>query len=189
MTGLIIVKRVDWRKRAPRAPIAPFTWDSVLSTYAGIDGELWPTEVFGVSESPSGLLSRKHLQDVLNWWRTTPDSARCDLLWCDSVPSQTQEQPAPDGFEFVGLDVGFEIDEYTVYGYSAVYQDVVFGQLKELTSFARFLNQQLLFPDAETAERFLRVRRNLSDTKVDLEREADLGELLTLVVYRCSTRG
>lgn len=178
MSGLVIVKRIDWRERTdpnkssvPRAPISPFTWDGVLANYAGIDGEVWPAECVTAGKFPrEGMASLSDSHGAIESWRCAQSRIRCDLLLCATEMPSSPLQINTGRFDFVGYDVGYEITESTLIACSLVYQDIIFGRFDALVEFGKLLNHHMLFTDPADAGAFIRTREFLLQQGYDLER-------------------
>ncbi len=66
----------------------------------------------------------------------------------------------------VGYDVGVCEEETT---YSSIFNEILFGKLKELTDFKDLLNENLLFPDKSIAEKYICLHNTLSALGIDVE--------------------
>lgn len=73
---------------------------------------------------------------------------------------------------YVGFEVGFCEEEGTVY--SSIFNEILFGCCDELVIFHSQLNKNFLFPNKESAERYLKVHREMALQGRDVEQGVEM---------------
>jgi hypothetical protein len=75
-------------------------------------------------------------------------------------------------FYFAGYEYGFIKDEINTY--SSIFNEILFGDISELISFNKRLNQALLFDDLKTATDYLHTHQKLSKEGKEVSYEKDM---------------
>lgn len=194
--GLIVIRAVDWRAEFPSRPSvqealkrAVLPYEDICARYRGIDGEAWPELVAqDALDLDAGLAPAGSLYKVTGYFHNLPADCDARLLMCARQDRTAEGEPPTDDFVFRGFDVGHWFNEYIAggYTYSAVCNELLFGQYEELRRHFDMLNESLLFPDIAHAADFIAVRRVLLERGADLEESDDEFPMCIISIHEFS---
>ncbi len=191
--GLMLLRRVNWHLSPPkgcgcsdRATLTGIDIPTIYARYRGVDGEVvWP-------ESPkerlnlfdAGLRPSTSLDEFVRLRARQQCEEPVDLLYCNwQTPDSPHSNSASPNFRPLGFDVAMPITTETRFGFSAIFQDILFGAYGELAGFVTRLNQNLLFERIEDAQEFIQLRDHLGEAGADLEVSTEGAELLPVSIH------
>ncbi|MDH4101743.1 MAG: hypothetical protein OEV28_14355 [Nitrospirota bacterium] len=186
--GLLVVKRGNWWDRCQGKGSyksqdgSPS--DEILQKYRGIEGFPWPEEdgkdKLGLE---NGLAPLGKFTVVRDYFQKVAAKYPVDFVCiCFPVRQKQMTIELPENFLFLGYDYGNYISEYNLF--SALLNEVVWGQNEEMRSYTRCLNEYLLFPKIEIVNELDRVRKKMLEHGVDLETEEEGEELEPIMIYQ-----
>src|SRR5438876_4141387 len=191
--GLLVVKRINWfsnpptgRPVADRIPAVAGSHDAILRRYRGIEGEAWPDgcEKQGL-RLEGGLASCEQYKLVSDYYGKVCKRYQCDLIHCQPAPTGEVKPPGvPLHFNFHGFDSGYYLSESN--NYSSLFNEVIYGKYDELKAYARLLNDSLVLPSIDIADKLNRSRRSLIEEGADLETSED-GEVFVAIAIHVPT--
>jgi hypothetical protein len=163
----------------------PLSVEGVYNQYKGIDGELWPNggEWDSVPHNEFSLAAEARAHELtakLKLKSVRPDTC---LALCDWAASSDSVSRVPAGFRFVGFDVALETNEYTMFVYSAIFNEILFGYYQELRTLVSKLNENLLFGNLSDAQIFVLRREDMLRAGAGLEDSDEDGVICPVAVY------
>lgn len=171
-SGLVVIKRyraggsdavsTGALRRVPSLSLDP---SQVLSMYRGLDGQPWPSELAEPSVV-DGFAPIARLGAILARLRGLQSAGPYELLYCMCMSGRQVLEPAPAGFESLGLDYGFYGDDET---YSVLFHEIALGLEPDMRQLVGLLNDHLLLPDIAAVEAVSSTRQRLLARGADLE--------------------
>lgn len=153
-----------WSNLIRKKQITELSVEQIIDRYQGFEGELiefLSAEEFKISS------------------HEIPKNSRVLIL-------NSFDEMLPPSLKECSLQIGFDIGvcevEKTLF--SSIFNEILFGNLKELTEFQHHLNNQLLFPDKANAEKYVSFHKKLSAQGKDVE---DYEELIIYEVRKYKT--
>lgn len=156
MHALILIERDpssynSWPSLIQKKSILNLSVEQVVNKYQGFEGEL--IFFFEVKENLTEF--KKNLNECLKLKKL----GSCFLLHVIShhseIPSVLKDQVVK-----LGYDVGMCEEEATIY--SSIFHELIFGYYEELINYKSLLNENLLFPDRSSAEKYVKTHNELS---------------------------
>lgn len=171
MNGFQVIRRDHWMKEAAYKnitkikPTIPIDLRSTLKKYRGIEGLPWPIES-GISplKLVDGLAPVTEYENVIKYFETALTKDFCDFIFCSTSDADFS---LPKNFRQLGFDYGLYPSEDG--NFSCIFHEVLFGHFDVLKSYAKHLNDYLLFPSEEICSAFRKERDYLKSTGEDLE--------------------
>lgn len=171
MHDLVLIEKFSlssgcWPNLIRDKRISNLSAEEILNKYQGFEGEL--VGIFKVEES------RKEIQKFTNQFLELKNLSNCLVLHVISgsnvMPSYLREETI-----FMGYDIGACDEEKTIY--SSIFNEVLFGGYDELVIYKDLLNENLLFPDKATAEKYVEVHNEMSAQGKDVE------DYMEMIIY------
>jgi len=168
LPGALLVRRVRARAegltKKPWNPAVDLSEDQLARSYRGIDGRPWPEELSLSIPRDGGLLGIEH-------WASLDAMAASQTNGnvYDAVILATGSSVELSSVAFLGFDVGFYNDEYSVF--SSIYHEAIHGPQLELRRYASRLNESLLFSTSADADSFRELRDDLRRRGRDVEHD------------------
>ncbi|PJD98320.1 MAG: hypothetical protein CK425_01165 [Parachlamydia sp.] len=171
MHDLVLIEKIPpssdcWPNLIRDKKILDLSVEEVINKYQGFEGEL--ICLFKVEEN------RQELEKFINQCLELKKLSSCLLLHVISgsevMPSSLREQAV-----FVGYDIGACDEEKTLY--SSLFNEVLFGGYEELIAYKDLLNDNLLFPDKATAERYVDLHNKMSAQGKNVE------DYMEMIIY------
>jgi hypothetical protein len=185
MGGLLVVRRINWFLSPPTGQPVPdrvpavrgCSHDEILRRYRGIEGDAWPDgEDIKKIRLEDGLASCEQFDLIYEYYSKVRGRFHCDLIHCwEATKGEVQSQNLPSSFNFCGFDYGYYLSEDN--HYSSLFNEIIYGKYEELRSYAKLLNESLLFPSKEIINRLGQTRKSLVKDGADLE-TCEGGEVL-----------
>lgn len=170
--GTLLIHRTNWFDKSKwphvkeKRPSIMLDHVDILRRYRGLEGELWPNNsamLFNLGECSIAPLEKYNKIHAYYVDMATRDIDEIyDFISLGEPTIASKNNPL-----FLGFEAGYLNSPDNVF--SCIFNDVIYGQYKELTCFARFLNKHLLFSSQEIARELLGVRNNLISKGLDLE--------------------
>ena len=162
--------------------------DALLDRYRGIEGRRWPEDPTALGiELESGLASLSQFNRVCEYAARIGRDLHVDLLFISADRSMSALQDLPSQLRFVGYDIGsWESD---LNAYSVLLNEVIFGEIPELTRFVKNLNENLLLLGTEQDLELLHARQRLVSGGADLESFHDDERIGAIRVHAPVKRG
>lgn len=175
MHRLILIERnpseySSWPSLQHKQKIPELTVQEIVSKYQGFEGEL--ISFFEVKENADDF--KKMMIEYLELNKL----GNCFILHVISTQS-TIPDFLKDHLIKLGYDVGVCEKEATVY--SSIFHEILFGIVNELIVFKECLNENLLFPNRDLAEKYVKVHNEMSALGKDVE---DYMEMKIYEVWR-----
>ena len=172
-SGYLIVRRFDYAHEVEqrfRKNVLALDPGDIEKRYVGLECEPWPNDIAPASlgEYPSLAPENERLALQRLYAANKASDPYLEFLHVTICRAGADDKPTPPlGFEFCGYDVGYLLSKYT--NYSALFNEVLFGQYEQLLAFAGRLNRSLLLPTSEEARFVVKVRKDLLQNGADLE--------------------
>ncbi len=181
--GLLVVNRLELMRKAERAgslayrdPALAISAEEIFRRYRGLDGVAWPTEGHPPLRTEDGLAEPSQLAAIEQYARKPPFPHDNDIILL--VPGGASNQDIQGlGWRAIGFDVGFFESELS--HFSVVLNEVIWGRIDELRSFAGKLNEHLLLKTLGDAQALARVHDSLAREGRDVED----GEVEPFAIY------
>lgn len=171
MHDLVLIEKFSpsdgcWQNLIRDKKILELSVEEILNKYQGFEGEL--ICILKIEEN------KQELKGFINQCLELKKLSNCLLLHVisgsDVMPSFLKEQAI-----FMGYDVGVCDKEQTIY--SSIFNEVLFGGYNELIAYKDLLNENLLFPDKATAERYVDLHNEMSAQGKNVE------DYMEMVIY------
>jgi len=146
-SGLLLIERFV----VSRETSIGISAEEARQRYRGFDGIVWPGETVRSIPLEDGLAPLSELPRLLAY---ASDLDGVDLIYC-----AFEGPPDSHGFRFLGYDIGYFESEYN--HFSTILNEIVFGEMDEMTRFGPVLNRSLLFDSSHDAERVVATRTRL----------------------------
>jgi hypothetical protein len=163
MTKLVILNKYSnssycWHNLEKKMKIAELSVEQVLSQYQGFEGDL--IEMLPIKEDVG------EQKEVIKKCKTFYSNPKHVVLFIvssgDSLPKFLQATT-----HFVGCDIGICEEDKTIY--SSVFNEILFGNVPELISQQKKLNENWLFPEILSAEKYVALHEMLAGQGEDVE--------------------
>lgn len=156
MSNIILVEkylRTDdcWAYLLKMNKVPGLTVEQVLNRYQGFEGE--DIACYQTSESDPEF---KEKIDLLDESLSSKNYLFLYVSLTENVNSSISDIAVK-----VGFDIGICEEDITIY--SSVFNEILFGYYDELAAFQNNLNENFLFPDRESAEKYLEVHRQMAE--------------------------
>lgn len=173
MNKIIFIKRYQpnslaWPNLERKKQMSTLTVKEILDKYQGFSGEL--TSLYYVKNNDPDL------KDVYELFLETPGIDDQVMLYVASKSVHELSIPARK----VGYDIG-QCDEENIF--SSITSEILFGAVEELIAFKNELNEHLLFPDIEQAEKYVKAHKLMSEQGKDVE---DYMPLVIYEIWKCN---
>ncbi len=159
-----------WKNLVNGKKIEELSVEEIVNKYQGFEGELISFFIFKKNEDK--------LREAISRFSELKKLSTCLLLHVISgsgiMPSSLREQAV-----FVGYDIGACDEEKTIY--SSIFNEILFGGYDELVSYKDLLNENLLFPDKATAEKYVDLHNQMSAQGKNVE---DYMEMIIYEVWK-----
>ncbi len=180
--GLLVVNRMELMRIAERAgrimdrePALAISAEEVFRRYRGLDGVAWSTEGHPPLRD-DGLAEPSQLAAIEDYARKLPSPHENDIILLVQ-PGTSGESTQRLGWRLIGFDVGYYESAWS--HFSVVLNEVIWGTIDELRSFADKLNEYLLLNNVGDAEALVRRHVALASEGSDVEQ----GEVEPLAIY------
>lgn len=156
MEKIILIERYSpssffWPNLIKYNKLTEFSVEKILNKYQGFEGDL--ITFFHVNDDSL------ELNQIKKNFLENKDSVNRFLFYLISgdnlAPIFLREHATQ-----VGYDVGVCEEEKTIY--SSIFNEIIFGNLEELVIWKKLLNENLLFPDKITVEKYVSLHNELS---------------------------
>lgn len=128
--------------------------EELLKKYQGFEGELIACS--SVHENKDVIEEERAIYKLLKLRNSNDDHMLyISTPYFEGLPLLLKEKALR-----VGFDVGVFEDDKTIY--SSIFNEILFGHLSELIVFKNLLNENLLFPDRQSAEEYVNFHNQLS---------------------------
>jgi hypothetical protein len=158
-------------------PALDLSPEEVFRRYRGFDGVAWPNGGRVGFDLEGGLASVDDRPAVEQYRGKLVQSQESDLLLISRGGVAAHNGYDRPGWAFVGIDVGFYESELS--HFSAVLNEVIWGELKELRKFSARLNANLLIGDEADALDLVATHEALQRAGRDVEE----GRIEAIVVH------
>ncbi len=171
MHDLVLIEKFSsasdcWLNLIRDKRILDLSVEEIINKYQGFEGEL--VGIFKVEENRQGL------EKFTNQSLELKKLSNCLLLHVISgfnvMPSDLREQAV-----FLGYDIGACDEEKTIY--SSIFNEVLFGGYDELVNSKDLLNENMLFPDRATAEKYVDLHNQMSAQGKNVE------DYIEMIIY------
>ncbi|MFI0436105.1 MAG: hypothetical protein ACH350_10370 [Parachlamydiaceae bacterium] len=163
MTYLALINKTfddTWKNLENMNKVVGLSTQEVVDKYQGLEGDA--ISVFKVTDDNSSL--KKNIDLLL----AIDDQKKTRILFIaesGNIPELIKEL-----FDFVGYDYGvFEEEMNSVY--SSVFNEILFGNVKELIFLKNKLNESFLFSSRQEAENYLNLHHELLKEGKNVEHE------------------
>ena len=158
-----------WERMVKAKPSIPMAHIEICEAYQGFDKEAWPGLNLQKTNLEEGLASLEQFNNVIEYYKNLSGSSLIYLNFSklsSQIPKLVQ-----DKFNFLGYDYGYFLSEDNYF--SVILNEIIFGNYKEMTAYAKFLNKNLLFSDLKITDDLSETRSNLLREGADLEGEEE----------------
>lgn len=171
MHDLVLIEKFSpasacWTNLIRDKRISDLSVEELINKYQGFEGEL--IDIFKIEEN------RQELKKFINRSLEFKKLSNCLLLHVisdsNAMPSFLREQTV-----FMGYDIGACDEEKTIY--SSIFNEVLFGGYEELINYKYLLNENLLFSDKNTAEKYVDLHNQMSAQGKNVE------DYMEMVIY------
>lgn len=175
MHDLVLIEKFSpasdcWPNLIRDKKILELSVEEILNKYQGFEGEL--ICIFKVEGN------KQELKEFINQCLELKKLSNCLLLHVisgsDVMPSSLREQAV-----FMGYDIGACDEEKTIY--SSIFNEVLFGGYDELIAYKDLFNENLLFPDRATADKYVDLHNQMSAQGKNVE---DYMEMIIYEVWK-----
>lgn len=150
-----------WKNIIKGNKVEEMSVEEVINKYQGFEGKLLSYFLLENRDN-DWLLNNKISKSLEN--RKTHNCLLLHLLSGDSKMLEFYKKHT----HFVGYDIGIcEDDETSIY--SSIFNEVLFGNIKELIDYKNSLNENLLFQSRSLAEQYVQQHDELSMQRKDVE--------------------
>lgn len=171
MHDLVLIEKISplsdcWSNLIRKKRISELSVEEIINKYQGFEGEL--VCIFKVEGN------MQKFKIFINECLELKELGNCLLLHVisgsDIMPSSLRELVV-----FVGYDIGSCDEEKTIY--SSIFNEVLFGGYDDLVAYKNLLNENLLFPDKATAERYVDLHNRMSAQGKNVE------DYMEMIIY------
>lgn len=171
MHDLVLIEKFSptsdcWPNLIRDKRILDLSIEEIINKYQGFEGEL--LGIINVERSS------QEIEKFINQSLELKKLSNCLLLHVISgsnvMPSFLRERAS-----FLGYDIGACDEEKTIY--SSIFNEVLFGGYNELVSYKDLLNENLLFPDRVTAEKYVDLHNQMSAQGKNVE------DYMEMIIY------
>lgn len=147
-----------WHNLEKKMKIPGLSVEQVLSQYQGFEGDL--IEMLSIK---GDVGEQKELIKKCKTFCSNPKQVVLFVVSSgNSLPKFLQANT-----RFVGYDIGTCEEDKTIY--SSVFNEILFGNVSELTSQKKWLNENWLFPEILPAEKYVALHEMLAGQGEDVE--------------------
>ncbi len=169
MHAIILIERYlpdsfFWPNLLCNKKIDELTVEELLNKYRGFEGKIISFSIFK---------NNNEIKELENYYLMNSESNNHILLHVVSDPD-LMSLTLKSQLTLVGYDIG-ACDEETIY--SSVFNEILFGGHDELVSYKYLLNENLLFPDKATADKYVNLHNQMSAQGKNVE------DYMEMIVY------
>lgn len=162
-----------WKNLEKKKKIQNVSLEKLLNKYQGFEGEL--IKLIEVNETFSEI--KNEIIQCLEIYNPQTQILSYILHEENCVPQYIEEQSI-----FVGYEIGVCEKEKTLF--SSIFNEILFGKLEQLVFFKEKLNENFLFSDKKSAEKYITLHNQLSAQGMDVE---DYEKIHVLEVWKFRT--
>jgi hypothetical protein len=156
MHDLVLIEKFSpasdcWSNLIRDNKILDLSVEEIINKYQGFEGEL--VSILKIEENNQAI--NKFINQCLELKKLGNCLLLLVISGSDAMPSYLREETI-----FMGYDIGACDEEKTIY--SSIFNEVLFGGYEELVNYKDLLNENLLFPDKTTAEKYVDLHNQMS---------------------------
>ena len=171
--GFLVVHRINYFedprfRTRPSTAVLSLSHVEVLSRYKGFEGDAWPFDVDWTGIMVIDGLAPSDQYELVKVYHelTGGPQAGYHLIYLQ-IPGHGEKRAPVSQLRFTGYDYGYYVSEHGLF--SAVFNDIIYGDYAELRGFAERLNDALLLTSLDDVEMVHKTREGLVKLGAALE--------------------